>query len=124
VTLANTTELCPCVTPKFIPLIVTEVPEGPEEGERLEITGANVNETPLLETPPTVTSTRPVVAPDGAGTVMLVLLQLEGVAGTPLNVTLLLPGVDPKPVPDIVTEVPGAPELGLKLVIPGPTVKL
>ena len=70
---------------------MTEVPEGPEEGERLEITGANVKETPLLGTPPTVTATMPVVAPDGAGTVMLVLLQLEGVAGTPLNATMLLP---------------------------------
>ena len=110
--------------PKLSPLIATVVPAGPEDGERLEIAGANEKETPLLETPPTLTRTRPVVAPDGAGTVMLELLQLDGVAGTPLKVIVLLPCVAPKPEPDTVTDVPAAPEVGLRLVIPGPTVKL
>ena len=37
----NVTVLCPCVAPKFCPLIVTEIPAGPEEGETLETDGAN-----------------------------------------------------------------------------------
>jgi hypothetical protein len=46
--------------------------------------------TPLLATPFTVTTTLPVVALDGTGTVMLVSLQLVGVPATLLNVTVLL----------------------------------
>ena len=38
-----------------------------------------VKTTPLLATPPTVTTTLPVVAPVGTATTMLVALQLEGV---------------------------------------------
>jgi len=86
----NTTVLCPCVAPKFCPLIMTDVPAGPEEGETAEMDGANEKETPLLEIPPTVTTTRPVVA-EGAGAVMLEPLQAEGAAGTPLKVTVLAP---------------------------------
>ena len=50
---------------------------------------------------------------------MLVALQLVGVATVPLNVTVLVPCVAPKFVPAIVTEVPTAPEFGLRLVIFG-----
>jgi hypothetical protein len=46
---------------------------------------------PLLVTPPTVTSTLPVVAPVGTGTTMVVAFQLVGVAAVPLNVTVLAP---------------------------------
>ena len=60
----------------------------------------------------TVTTTLPVVAPEGTGTVMLVSLQLVGVAATPLNVTVLVPWVEPKSHPDIVTVLPTPPELG------------
>jgi len=45
------TVLVPCVTPKFAPLIVTDVPTGPEDGLRLVMLGAGtvtVNVTPLL----------------------------------------------------------------------------
>jgi len=91
VTPPNVTALCPWAVPKFSPLTVTAVPTGPEEGERLEIAGTNEKETPLLETPPTVTRTRPVLAPEGAGTAMLELLQVDGTAGTPLKVTVLVP---------------------------------
>jgi hypothetical protein len=67
--------------------------------------------TPLLATPPTVTTTFPVVAPVGTGTAMLVALQLVGVpAAVPLNVTVLVPCVIPKFVPVIVTGVPTAPD--------------
>jgi hypothetical protein len=53
--------------------------------------GATLKVTPLLATPPTVTTTGPVVAPDGTGATMLVLLQLVGVAAVPLKVTVLAP---------------------------------
>jgi hypothetical protein len=57
----------------------------------MEATVPTVNLTLLLATPPTVTMTFPVVAPVGTGTAMLVVLQLVGVATTPLNVTVLPP---------------------------------
>jgi hypothetical protein len=69
-----------------------DVPIAPEEGERLvTLGGMTVNAIALLCTPPTVTTTLPVVAPLGTGTVTLVALQLVGVAGVPLNVTVLVP---------------------------------
>ena len=70
---------------------------------------------PLLAAPPTVTTTFPEVAPLGTGTVMLVALQLVGVPVVPLNFTVLVPCVAPKLVPVIVTEVPAAADVGLKL---------
>src|SRR5271169_2525884 len=72
---------------------------------------------PLLATPPTVTTRFPVVAPLGTGTTMLVPLQLVGVPGVPLNVTVLVPCVAPKFVPVIVTEVPTVPDVGLSVVM-------
>jgi hypothetical protein len=72
--------------------------------------------TPLLASPPTVATTGPVVAPRGTGATMLVVVQLVGVAALPLNVTVLAPCVPPKFVPAIVTEVPTAPDVGLRLV--------
>jgi hypothetical protein len=47
--------------------------------------------------------------------------QLDGVATTPLKVTELDPCVVPKLFPAIVTELPAAPELGVKPVMPGAT---
>jgi hypothetical protein len=85
------TVLVPCVAPKFVPLIVTESPAAPDVGERLFILGATVKVTPLLVSPPTVTTTGPVVEPAGTGTVMLLALQLVGVAVVPLKVTVLVP---------------------------------
>src|SRR6266567_776938 len=80
----NLTVLVPCVAPKFAPVIATEVPTRPDVGLRLEMVGAaavvTVNVIPLLATPPTVTTTLPVVAPAGTGTTMLVAPQLVGVA--------------------------------------------
>jgi hypothetical protein len=48
--------------------------------------------TPLLATPPTVTTTFPLVAPVGTGATMLVAVQFAGVivAAVPLNVTVLV----------------------------------
>ena len=116
----NVTVLVPCDAPKLVPLIVTEVPTGPEVGERLVMLGAvTVKFTPALARPPTVTTTLPVVAPRGTGATILVAVQLVGVAATPLNVTVLVPCVAPKLVPLIVTEVPTAPEAGDTLVMLG-----
>ena len=111
----------PCVVPKFIPVIVTDVPTCPAVGEILLITGAfnTVKLVPLLATPDTVTTTFPVIAPLGTGTEIETAFQLLGVAVVPLNVTVLVPCVDPKFVPVIVTEVPTTPELGDRLVILG-----
>jgi hypothetical protein len=116
----NVTVLVPCVVPKLVPVIVTDVPIGPEVGVRLVILGAGivtVNATPLLACPPTMTTTFPVIAPAGTGTVMLVALQFVGVAVVPLNVTVLVPCVVPKLVPVIVTDVPTGPEVGVRLLI-------
>src|SRR5438067_7139254 len=80
------------------------------------------NDMPLLASPPTVTTTLPVVAPDGTGTTMLVADQLVGVAVVPLNVTVLVPCVAPKLVPAIVTAVATGPLVGERLVTVGGTV--
>jgi hypothetical protein len=55
----------PCVVPKLVPVIVTEVFTAPEVTDRFVIYGATINGTPLLATPAAVTTTLPVVAPVG-----------------------------------------------------------
>jgi hypothetical protein len=62
------------------------------------------------------------VAPLGTGTTMELALQLVGLAAIPLKVTVLVPCVSAKFTPVIVTLVPGAPEVGLRLDILGATV--
>jgi len=119
----NVTVLVPWVVPKFVPVIVTDVPTAPAVGVKLVMLGATVKLTPLLATPPTVTTTFPVVAPAGTGATMLVALQLVGAAAVPLKVTVLVPWVAPKLLPVIVTGVPVAPDVGERLVMlgaPGP----
>jgi len=122
------TVLVPWLDPNLDPEMVTDVPAAPDAGDRLEMLGASmtVKLTPVLATPPTVTTTLPVLAPEGTGVWIDVALQLVGVAVTPLNVTVLPPCVAPKFVPDIVTTVPTAPEVGdrLEIVGLGATVKL
>src|SRR5579859_5226682 len=117
------TVLVPCVAPKFAPDTVTEVPTGPEPGLKLVMFGGGVtvNSIPLLGTPPTFTSTFPVVAPAGTGAMMLVSVQIEARVCMPLKVTKLwmLPTVGPKLVPVIITLAPIAPEAGLILIIAG-----
>src|SRR5207253_1915167 len=117
----NVTVLVPCAAPKFVPVIVTEVPPSPEVTDRFVILGAGttVKLTPLLAARPTAATTFPVVAADGTGTSMLVALQLVGVPAAPLNVTVLEPCVAPKFVPVMVTGVPSAPEVTDKFVILG-----
>jgi hypothetical protein len=80
---------------KFVPVTEMSVPIVAEVGLKLVIVGGGttVNATPLLATPPTVTTTFPVVAPFGTSTAMLVGLQQvwHGVADVPLNLTVLVP---------------------------------
>jgi hypothetical protein len=107
------------VEPKLLPLIVTDAPTGPPVGFTVVIAGAavTVKRTPLLGTPPTDTTTFPVVAPTGAGRTIWVSLQLVVLALTPLKVTPLtrVPTVGPKFVPLMVTTAPMGPEVGLML---------
>ena len=119
----NVTVLLPWGDPKLVPAIITEVPTGPPEGDKLVMFGVTVKGTPLLATLTTVTTTLPVEAPLGTGTTMLAAVQVVGVAVVPLNVTVLLPLVAPKPLPEMVTEVPMIPEAADKPVMFGVTVK-
>jgi len=73
----------------------------------------------LLATPETVTTTLPVVAPVGTFATMLDAPQLVIVAVVPLNFTVLLPWVEPKFDPAMVTEALTAPEAAVKLVMLG-----
>jgi uncharacterized protein YjeT (DUF2065 family) len=115
----NVTVLVPCVAPTFAPAIVTALPTVPDVGFRLVGLGAGtvtVKVIPLEARPPTVTTTMPVVAAVGTGTLMLVAVQLVGAAAVPLNVTVLVPCVVPKFAPAIVTALPTTPEVGFRLV--------
>lgn len=53
-----------------------------------------------------VTTTGPVVVPDGTGALIWLLPQVVGVAVTPLKVTEFAPWVEPKFDPLIVTSTP------------------
>jgi len=121
--------LRPCNAPKFVPVILTEVPTWAEEGFMLVIdgVGTTVKAAPLLATAPTVTTTLPVVAPEGTSTAILVSLQLVGDAGTPLNATVLVPCEAPKFAPLMLIEAPTGLEVGFREVMLGPgavTVKV
>jgi hypothetical protein len=118
----NVTVLLPWLPPKLDPVMVTEVPTTPEVGERLLMLGdgtVTMKFTPLLATPFTVTTTFPVVAPEGTVAVMLLAVQELAVAAVPLNFTVLLPWLEPKLAPAMVTEVPTAPEVGERLLMLG-----
>jgi len=82
------------VAPKFVPVIVTEVATGPDEGESPVILGVGntVNATPALATPLTVTTTLPLLAFAGTMARIDVALQLVTVvAAVPLKATELVP---------------------------------
>ena len=68
------------MAPKSFPVIVTDVPTGPEVGEIVRICGPGY-QIPLLVTPFTVTVTRPF--PLAAVATICVELQLVGVTFTP-----------------------------------------
>ena len=90
-------------------------------GFKLMIPGGPVTmkATPLLAAPPAITTTLPVVAPAGTGTMIVVELQFVVVAGVPLNVTVPVPFVAPKFAPVMVTGAVIGPEGGLRLVMLG-----
>ena len=117
----NVTVLVPWLVPKFVPAIVMGVVIGPDVGFRVESVGvgSTVKAIPLLATALTVTTTLPVVAAPGTGTTMLDAVQLVGDAKVPLNVTVLLPWLEPKFVPVIVTLAFTGPEVGFRLVMLG-----
>jgi hypothetical protein len=122
------TELDPCGDPKLLPEIVTEVFTAPEVGLMPVMLGATntVKFTPLLFAPLAYTTTFPVVAPAGTVVATLPALQLVAVARVPLNVTMPLPWVEPKLLPEIVTGVPTTPDETLRPLMLGlpSTVKL
>ena len=124
----NFTVLAPWLDPKFVPVIVTAAPTAPVVTERLVMLGADttVKLDPLLFTPLANTTTFPVVAPLGTVVTILVALQLVTVAVVPLNFTVLVPWLDPKFVPVMVTAAPTAPVVIERLVMLGAatTVKL
>ena len=93
----NVTVLAPCVVPKLLPLSVTAVPMPPCLGEPEAMVGPviTVNEVGLLSVPPTLTTTFPVVAPVGTGTMIDLSVQLVADATVPLNATVLLPRLGP-----------------------------
>ena len=107
--------------PKFVPVIVTEAPTAPEVGESELMLGVGrtVKADPLLSTPLACTTTFPVVAPVGTFVTILPAAQLVIVAIVPLNLTVLVPCVEPKFDPAIVTDTPTAPEVGLRLMMLG-----
>ena len=112
----------PWVEPKLVPVTVTGAPTAPDVGDKLVILGAatTVKVLLLLAVPLTVTTTLPVVAPVGTVATTEVAAQLAiAVAFVELNFTVLVPWVDPKFVPVIVTEAPTAPVVGDTLVIVG-----
>ena len=105
----NVTVLVPFVDPKFAPAIVTDVPTGPLAGVRLVTLGAVAGDGERMRVARDAADRDDDVAgrrASGTGTTMLVADQLVGVAVVPLNVTVLVPFVDPKFAPAIVTDVP------------------
>ena len=92
-------------------MIVSDVPTAPDVEDKPVMIGdgVTVKLLPLLADPLTLTITLPVVAPAGTWSSRLVALQETQVTGVPLNVTVLLPCVDPKPFPIIATSVPTGP---------------
>ena len=99
------------VEPKFVPVIVTIVPDEPVVGEIDVIVGSPITlkEELLLVRPLVVTTTFPEVAPGGTPITIAVLDTLETVAARPLSVTV---ASGPKFVPAMVTVPPGGPLFG------------
>jgi hypothetical protein len=104
---------------KLVPLMVTLVPTGPLLGVKLVIIGGleTVKLLALLAVPTeVVTLIGPVIAPAGTVAVIAVAEFTVKLALVPLNITAVAPV---KFVPLIVTLVPTAPLLGVKLVTVG-----
>ncbi len=68
-----------------------------------------MNGTALLDCPFTVTTTGPLIVPEGT---FAASVQLVGVAAVPLNVIVLVPCIAPKFAPLMVTVWPTIPDVG------------
>jgi hypothetical protein len=117
----NATVLVPCVTPKFVPVMVTTDPTAPDVDDNPEMfgVGSTVNTAVLLDSELLVTMTFPLLEPAGTTTEMLVGLQETICAPIPSNVTT---PDEPKLAPFTVMVVPTGPADGEKLAILGNTV--
>jgi hypothetical protein len=104
------TVLDPCAAPNNPPVIVTGVPTGPEVGDRPVIFGERL--ATLLSRPFTVTTKSP--GPEGAGTAILLLLQLVGVSAVPLTRMVLELCVAPNPPPVTVSVVEVSDQLSIR----------
>ena len=109
------------VAEKSVPLIVTDVPTGPLDGEKPLMCGAPPDVTrkllELVAVPDgAATLILPVVAPTGTVAVILAPRRMVNVADTPPNVTAV---TSVKPLPKISTDVPTGPLAGLKLEMVG-----
>ena len=118
----NATVLAPCAGPKFVPLIVTAVPTGPEVADKLAILGVGKTEktATLLDCELLVTTTFPALDPAGTTTERFVGLHERIAAVSPSNVTM---PEEPKLYPFTVTTVPTGPTDGEKPAMLGITVK-
>ena len=104
---------------KLVPLMVTEVPGGPEAGVNEVIVGATVTVKSVALVPvpaEVVTVMRPVVAPEGTVVVICVGELTVNGALTPSNLTVIVPE---NPVPVSTTVVPTGPLVGVNEVITG-----
>src|SRR5438067_321136 len=108
------------VSLKWFPTMLTTVPTGPRIGLKLVMTGGNnstLKSEVLVAVPAdVVTVMRPVVAPFGTMVEICVSLPMVNVAVVPLNLTAVVPV---KLIPVIVTPVPTAPAIGVKLRMTG-----
>jgi hypothetical protein len=110
------------LAPKLAPSIATSVPTGPLTNDNPVTDGGGftVKAAPLLDVPAAVmTTTLPDAAPAGTVATIAVSLQLETTAAIPLNLRELVPCVDPKLEPIIVTGVPTLAELGVSVDMDG-----
>ena len=124
----NETVEVPCEAPKLLPVIVTVVPASPMFGVTEAMTGVEtgaftVKLTPFELFPETFTTTFPVNAPPGTEQERDVEDQVVQVAVVPLNLTVLNPWDAPNVVPEIVTDAPTTPLVGLSDEMLGVTVK-
>ncbi len=103
----------PWFAPKLVPVTVIEVVGSALAGVRPVITGWSTLKPIAFDGPVALlTTTGPEIAPSGTKATMLVFDQLVTVAAWPLKVTV--PVLTPKPWPEIVTELSGAPAVGAK----------
>ena len=119
----NVTRSFAAVVSKLVPLIVTEFPTTPIDGENDVMVGAcdpvvTVNVALLVADPPgAVTWMVPVVAPLGTVATSFVVVAVEIVALVPLKATVSLLTVAEKPVPKMVTVVPTGPLVGVNVMM-------